>query len=315
MKVLTLRQHSPHASLLGELLGPDFEVRGVADVKKDSLDADVLVTTHLSPDEASAATAKLVHVPGAGYEGVAWNSLPDGCIGANVFCHEVPIAEYVLHAALSRVFAQHRPGALSDKTWPRAYLQREFRGELYGARMTIVGTGHIGQEVAKRAQAFGVATTGINRSGRAAAHFDTTAPIERIDEFLAQTDILVLCCPLDDTTRHLFDRERLARLPSTSLLINVARGGVIEEQALYEALRDQRIGAAVLDVWYQYPKTVDDDMAPSRYPFAELPNVSMTPHISGWSRGLLDRRYREIAENIRRLKQGDALANVIWPKR
>ncbi|SAK72717.1 D-isomer specific 2-hydroxyacid dehydrogenase NAD-binding subunit [Caballeronia hypogeia] len=315
MKVLALRQHSPHAALLGELLGSEFDVQGIVNVTPEALNADVLVTTHLSSEEASATTARLVHVPGAGYEGIAWRSLPDGCVGANVFCHEVPIAEYVLHAALAHVFAQHKPLPLTETTWPRAYLQREFRDELYGRRMTIVGTGHIGQEVAKRAQAFGIATTGINRRGGAAPYFNVTAPIGRIDAFLADADILVLCCPLDDTTRHLFDRERLARLPSTCLFINVARGEVVEEEALYEALRDRRIGAAVLDVWYQYPKTVDDALAPSRFPFVGLSNVATTPHISGWSRGLLDRRYRAIADNIRRLKEGLTLENTIWPDR
>jgi len=308
-----LRQHSPHVQLLAELLGPGFDVQGIERVS-GQLDADVLVTTHLSQEEASGTSARLVHVPGAGYEGIAWSSLPEGCLGANVFCHEVPIAEYVMHAALGHIFARHRPGALTAQSWPRAYLEREFRGELHGARMTIVGTGHIGQEVAKRAQAFGVRTIGINRRGGTAPYFDTTALIQQIDAFLPDTDILVLCCPLDDTTKHLMDSERIARLPSTSLIINVARGEVIEERALYEALRDKRIGGAVLDVWYQYPKTVDDELAPSRYPFSELANLSMTPHISGWSRGLLNRRYRTIADNIRRLGRGGLPENLIWPQ-
>lgn len=313
MKVLVLKQHSPHAPKLAHLLGPGFEVQGSDALPPDS-DAQVLVTTHLTAEQAAASHARLVHVPGAGFDGVAWDSLPRGCLGANVFCHEIPIAEYVLFMALGHVLRPHAPARLDESTWPGAYMYRPLRGELHGSRMTIIGTGHIGQEIARRARGFGIATLGVNRSGRAAPDFDQTVPVSRLDEYLPRTDILVLCCPLDDSTRGLIDRRRLAMLPPTGLLINVARGEVVDEAGLYDTLRDRKIAGAVLDVWYRYPKTEADRMAPANYPFDQLDNVLMTPHISGWSQGLIDRRYQVIADNIKRLAQGQPLVNQIWPR-
>ena len=309
-KIRVLRQHSPHAARLASLLGAGYDVQGC---DAPEAEADVLVTTHLAAEEAAQTRARLVQVPGAGIDGVAWPSLPPGCLGANVYCHEIPIAEYVLHAALGHALREHAPTALTQDTWPRAYLERPLRGEIYGKRMTIVGTGHIGQEIARRARAFGVVTTGINRSGRAAPGFDETHSVDQLDQALPATDILVLCCPLDDTTRGLIDRPRLTLLPAACLLINVARGEVVDEASLYQALQDRTIAAAVLDVWYRYPASESQPLAPSRYPFASLNNVQMTPHVSGWSRGLIERRYQGIAENIRRLAAGVPLENQVWP--
>ncbi|SAI59816.1 glycerate dehydrogenase [Bordetella ansorpii] len=310
LKVRVLRQHRPHAARLASLLGEAFDVQGAA---APTADADVLVTTHLSPDEAATTQARLIQVPGAGTEGIAWQRLPAGCLGANVYCHEIPIAEYVLHAALSHVLRAHAPLALTAWSWPSAYLHRPLRGEIHGQRMTVVGTGHIGQEIAHRARAFGMTLVGVNRSGRAAAGFDRTLPVTRLDEALPNTDVLVLCCPLDDSTRQLIDGRRLGLLPHTSLLVNVARGEVVHEQALYLALRDRTIAAAALDVWYRYPAADDQALAPSAYPFDELDNASMTAHISGWSRGLIERRYQAIARNILRLAAGERPANQMWP--
>ena len=86
----------------------------------------------------------------------------------------------------------------------------------------------------------------------------------------------------------------------TAFLINIARGQVIDEDALYAALRDGRLGGAALDVWWQYPTAAEPNRRGSRHPFHELPNVIVTPHNSGWTRGMVRRRWDEIADNIRR---------------
>jgi len=96
-----------------------------------------------------------------------------------------------------------------------------------------------------------------------------------------------------------------------SLFINVGRGPVVDEKALYEALKARMIGGAVIDTWYTYPENDEDIIYPSRYPFHELDNLIATPHMSGWSRGTIDRRQQVMAENIRRLADGDALINIV----
>jgi phosphoglycerate dehydrogenase-like enzyme len=98
-----------------------------------------------------------------------------------------------------------------------------------------------------------------------------------------------------------------------AVIINIARGGIVDEQALYEALRDKTIGGAVIDAWYRYPSGDDLVARPSELPFHELPNLLMTPHSAVWTRGMIERRWRSIADNIDALARGDtgALQNVI----
>jgi phosphoglycerate dehydrogenase-like enzyme len=96
-----------------------------------------------------------------------------------------------------------------------------------------------------------------------------------------------------------------------ALLINVGRGAVIDEQALYEALAGRQIGGAVIDTWYQYPTPTQTECAPSKFDFAALDNVLMTPHMSGWTEGTVRRRQETLADNIGRLSRGEALINVL----
>jgi phosphoglycerate dehydrogenase-like enzyme len=102
-------------------------------------------------------------------------------------------------------------------------------------------------------------------------------------------------------------------MKSTALLINVARGALIDEQALYEACRDRRIGGAAIDTWYQYPAQGKTHAEPSRLPFRDLDNMIMTPHASAWTQGLLPRRCRLIAQNLDRLARAEVLVNVVRP--
>jgi len=96
----------------------------------------------------------------------------------------------------------------------------------------------------------------------------------------------------------------------TAILINVARAEVIDEAALYQALSRRAIAGAALDVWYRYPTTAEP-MVPAHQPFHELPNVLMTPHMSGWTEGMMEARAKVIAENIHRIAQGESPANLI----
>jgi phosphoglycerate dehydrogenase-like enzyme len=121
---------------------------------------------------------------------------------------------------------------------------------------------------------------------------------------------LVLACPLTPETRGLIGPAELARMRATASLINVARGEVVDEAALYEALRDRRIRSAAIDVWYQYPKDGVPRM-PSRFPFDKLDNIILTPHCSAWTERVVALRFRDIAANIDRLVAGEPLWNML----
>jgi phosphoglycerate dehydrogenase-like enzyme len=128
---------------------------------------------------------------------------------------------------------------------------------------------------------------------------------------LAESDFVLLALPLDDSTHGVIGARELAQMKPTGVIINVARGGLIDESALFQACRDKRIGGAAIDAWYRYPRANNPRGRPSTLPFHELDNVVMTPHASAWTDGLRPRRNRVIAENLDRLARGDPLLNVV----
>lgn len=315
MHIKIVGLHAPNAPRLRALLGAAHEVEPLDAFPKDGpIRADVIISNSVSADEAARIECRLLQVPGAGSEQIASEALPGATTVSNVHGHEVPIAEFTIHAVLEH-FVQlwQYPARLDAQAWTEAYASRAQHDEAYGKTLAIVGFGHIGQEIARRAKALGMHVVAVTRSGKPTAPelADEFVAVSELDAVLPRARALVLCCPLDDSTRDLIGARELALLPPQALLVNVARAEVVEEQALYEALRDQRLGRAVLDVWYQYPKKGQPSVPPSRWPLHELPNVRATPHISAMTPALLERRYSFMAKNILRLHEGQPLLNVI----
>ena len=279
---------------------------------------DVLVSLAFTREMGAAAgPLKLVQVPGAGLDRIDRTALPAGTWLANAYGHETGIAEYVLGAmlALTRDFprldaalrrgvweSQWAVGVAPPAPWP----------ELAGRTVGIVGYGHIGQAVARRVRAFDMEVLAIRRdvARSAADDLDLLGGPELLDEVLRRADYLVLTLPLTDTTRGLIGAAQLGAMKPTAVLVNVSRAEIVDESALYHALAERRIAAAALDVWYRYP-TEAAPMLPARQPFHELPNVLLTPHVSGWTAGMLEARARLIAENIARTARGEPPVNRI----
>ncbi len=249
-----------------------------------------------------APKLRLVHASGAGCDAIAIDSLPAGVRVCNVFHHERAIAEYVLMTilALDRdLFRQDR--ALRQGVWDGSCVQGPPQAsELSGKKVGMIGFGHIGREVARLGGAFDLEVRGLRSK-------HTRLELEAL---LAESDFIVVACPLTSETRGLIAAPELARMRPTASLINVARGEIVDEAALYEALHDRRIRSAAIDVWYQYPK---EGVArpPSRFPFGELDNVILTPHSSAWTSQVVALRFRDIAANIDRLAAGEPLENVV----
>jgi len=131
-----------------------------------------------------------------------------------------------------------------------------------------------------------------------------------MDEVLRRSDYVVVSMPATSDTIGSIDRTRLRLMKSTAFLVNVARAEIVDEDALYEALAQRSIAGAALDVWYRYPREAGPT-APATRPFHELPNVLMTPHVSGWTDGMLEARAKLIAENIRRVAHGEIPLNLV----
>jgi phosphoglycerate dehydrogenase-like enzyme len=128
---------------------------------------------------------------------------------------------------------------------------------------------------------------------------------------MASCDAIVVTLPLTQNTRNLVDAQALACMRQEAVIVNVGRGAVIEEAALFNALNRNCIAGAIIDTWYQYPSADKSTCSPSQFDFASLPNVLMTPHMSGWTQGTVQRRKQSIADNINRLSAGMPLRNVI----
>lgn len=276
--------------------------------------ADVIIGTRFDASLPRPERLRLFHVPGAGYDAVDLDALPPGAVVCNCFGHEQAIAEYVMAALLQRrIPLTDADRRLRQGDWTYwAGAPERTHGEIAGSTMGLLGFGHIGQAVATRARAFGMRVHVANRSAVPVSDLvDRFFPLTALAEFWGSADSIVVTVPLTPETLGIVGRGAFAAMRGDAVLVNVARGPVVDEQALYDALRDGRIGGAVIDTWYQYPTPGRLRGAPSALPFDALPNLLMTPHMSGWTSGTIRRRQRAMAENIRRRMRGERCSNVV----
>jgi phosphoglycerate dehydrogenase-like enzyme len=274
-----------------------------------------LVVGHIwKGDFAEAPRLKLLQAATAGIDMIDVPSLPRGITVCNVYGHEPAIAEYVMMMALALNFrlcetvAAFRAGSWAAHQ-PAGGAPH---GEIFATTLGIVGYGRIGREVARRAAAFGCKVVAANRSPVAdKGEAEQVYPLAELDRMLPHCDVLLIAAGLGPETRGLIDARRLGLMKPTALVINIGRAAIIDEEALFEALRGNRLGGAALDVWWRHWSPEQPDRRPSRFPFHELPNVLMTPHCSGFSEGTADRRWGDLAANLDRYVRGDPLRNIV----
>ncbi len=277
------------------------------------LDADAMVSMNWPADMPPAPKLRLLQLPGAGTDDIAFESVPARAAVCNVYEHEIGIAEYIFAAMLQWVIGIPRmDAALRRGQWYGSHLSGPRHDELFGKTIGIVGYGRIGREVARRACAFAMKVLACSRTPRGADEFvEHVDGMVRLPALLLESDFVVLALPLEPSTVGVIGRQQLAYMKPGAVIVNVARGALIDERALFEACRDRRIGGAVIDTWFKYPAHGDALTEPSNLPFRELENVIMTPHASGWTEGLRPRRSRLIAGNLDRLARGEPLVNVV----
>ena len=278
-------------------------------------DADILVTNHWRADYPPAPSLRLVQSVATGIELIDLAALPRGVVVCNAFGHETAIAEYVLMTMLvwSHRFREIEGEFRTRSSWRPSWVQSGApHGEILGTTVGIVGLGRVGREVARRAAAFVCRVIAVNRGPREPeGGVERVFPLGQIDRMLPECDFVVLAIAQGPETEGLIDARRLALMKRSAFLVNIARGAVVDEDAVFDALRDRSIGGAALDVWWRYPSESEPERRPSRHPFQELPNVIMTPHCSGWTEGMVARRWAEVAGNINRFVRGELLENVV----
>lgn len=310
---------------------PDVDIAQVTAEKVDDVPAavwrtvDVLHTSAVFPEPADAPALRWVQLDTSGADHVRdhaiWHSgVPITTIGG---ISPVPLAEFVLWAILGSAHRMSRMlQAQQARQWPGPdeRWQRFLPLSLAGSTVAILGYGRIGREIGRLARAHGMTVLGITRTGRArtAAEQALLADfVPRVDddeveisgpgqlhELLGRADYSVVVMPLTEQSRNLIDADAVAAMKPGSVLINVARGGIVDEAALSAALRSGALGGAVLDVFD------DEPLAPDS-PWWSEPNTFVTPHVSGLAPRYPEQVLELVTTNLRRFLAGQPLLNVI----
>ncbi|MDA1100339.1 MAG: NAD(P)-dependent oxidoreductase [Proteobacteria bacterium] len=221
----------------------------------------------------------------------------------NSSAQAVSISEYVLAHALSLIHPiEQQKAQQARKLWQRT----PFR-EMSRMNWLIIGFGPIGREVAKRVKSFGATTTIIRRSPETSDIVDKSGTMSDLATFLPEADVVVLACSLNDDTRGFADEGFFSALKDDAILINIARGALIVDDAMIRSLDDGRLAAAVLDVFRQEPLPEDD-------PLWSHPKIRVTPHTSFAGNGSNSRWEQLFLDNVARFASGDPLENVVNPK-
>jgi phosphoglycerate dehydrogenase-like enzyme len=306
------------------VLAPQFEAlaarHGVESVAvgdtetmhRELADADALWTWPAFYDaelvsllERHAPRLRWVQLPTMGYDPVELHGVPPGVAVTSAGDAYAPtVAEHAVAMLLALV--RHIPEAVRNSAegkWDQSKAVRI--GTLHGATVAVIGFGNIGREIAARLRGFGARVVGVTRSGRADPLADEAASSDQLLDVLARSDAAVLAVPLNAQTRHLIDARALAVLRPHALVINIARGGVVDHDALRDALAEGRLGGAGLDVTEPEPLPADD-------PLWTMPNVLITPHVAGYGGDVAPRRIMALFErNLANFTAGRPLEAVV----
>lgn len=247
-----------------------------------------------------------MHVTGAGVDKIVTPELraSDVTLTNAAGVHAIPIAESVMGMMIAIV--KRLPDHWRNQTLSQ--WERYRKDELHGKTIVIVGTGRIGAEIARRARVFGMHTIGVTSVPRATADFDQLMRYENLPEAVALGDFVVMAAAMTAERKGLMGAREVAAMKPTAWFINIARGSLVDEGALLEALQAQRIGGAYLDVFVQEP-------LPADHPFWTLPNVYIIPHNTAYTWQVRDRSLEIFYDNLRRWVKGEPLVNVVDKER
>lgn len=274
--------------------------------RKDALRRAELMLTFNPAEELKEREFSLlynvefVQLISAGADHIPFSKIPkQAIIASNAGAYAQPIAEHVLALALAlakRLREEHR------NMQQGAFNQFNENKSIRDSTVGILGFGGIGQATADLFEAFGTEIMGMNTSGETDRDIDFIGTIKDLPRILKQSDILVISLPLKKDTRHLIGREELSQMKSDAILINVARGEIIEQQAIYKHLKAHPDFKAGLESWWKEP--IRHGSFELDYPFLDLPNMLGSPHNSSMIPGTLQKGWVAALENIKRYLNG-----------
>lgn len=295
----------------------------------------VLMTMFFLPDSSSLTPhLRLIQVMSAGIEHIfpalqaLQKGLPDLKVATSSGVSSTTIAEYVIMQSLNHFHKIEALRAIQEsKKWARTkYVPPGKLGgcvELRDHTLGIVGYGCIGREVGRLGRAFGmnviaatsagvkcpskgytITSTGDLDGSIPSAWYRSAAGSADFNEFLDKCDVLVLCAPLIESTKHLINADALGKMRQKALLVNISRGGLVDQEALIDALEQGTIGGAVLDV-------TDPEPLPENHPMWSTKNITITPHIAGAGVMYAPRCVDLLEINVGKLRAGEVITNSI----
>jgi phosphoglycerate dehydrogenase-like enzyme len=284
-------------------------------VPEEIADTDVFIGWFLRPEQFVAAKKlKWIHSPAAAVHQLMFPEV----VGSSVLVtnstgvHGPVVAEHALAVLLA--LAKRLPQAMryqAKKKWSQEQLwqERPRPREVDGATVAVIGMGVIGSEFTRRAKALGMKVLAVRENpGKGTGGADEVFGPSQIDEVVPRADYVLLCTPVTPATTHIMNRARLKKMKPDAYLINVARGTLIDEPDLLEALRNRTIAGAALDVFEEEP-------LPEQSPFWELDNVLITPHTAAVTERLWERHFHLIVENLNRFMAGKPLLYEVDKRR
>jgi phosphoglycerate dehydrogenase-like enzyme len=304
---------------LTSLLHPDVEVTTGENVEPGA-EYEILVSGR-PKREAMTASSKLhsLVIPFTGIPQITRELMKDfpNVAVHNLHYNAATTAEYAVTLMLAaskllipfdRAFRQH--------IWalPRQSNQSTF---LEGKTVVILGYGEIGRRVARACRGLGMKVIAVRRSAseKVPEGADEVHPVGALEKVLPRANVLQIALPQTKETENLIGSRELDLLPEGAILVNVGRGTTVEEEPLYNALKERRLFAAGLDVWYEYPKGPNRGAGkpspPSKFPFHELDNIVMSPHRAGWSEETELRRFDYLAELVNHAARGEPLPSRV----
>jgi phosphoglycerate dehydrogenase-like enzyme len=275
-------------------------------------DAEIIFTWSLKPEQLQrAAKLRWIHSPAAAVNQLMFPELVQSDVivtnGRDV--HGVVVAEQVM--AMIFALARNLPRAMrlqAQHVWGQEHMWNEVPRprEVAGATLGLVGVGAIGREVAKRAAAMGMRVIATREDIRKEKppNVDKVFAANDLSRLLAESDYVVLAAPVTAATQKLMDKKSFNDMKPEACLINVARGWLVDEAALAEALRSKKIGGAALDVFEKEPLPPDS-------PLWDLDNLLITPHTGGITEKAWERQYAFFADNLRNFMNGRPLAAMV----
>lgn len=263
----------------------------------------------LRPGEGPELSARFVQLISAGADHLPFDQLPAGAtVASNVGGYAEPMAEHVLAMVLAiykRLDEAHRK--LAGGEWDQLATR-----SLDGATCAVIGYGGIGRATARLLRAFGARIFAVNTSGRTDDPVEWCGTLDDLPAALAAADVVVLSLPLTRRTRGLVGERELAAMKPDAVLVNVARGAVVDQDALYRHLVATPTFTAAIDAWWAEP--MHEGAFRLDHPFFDLPNVLGSPHNSAMVPGAIGRALGRAVANVGRFLQGEPVTGVVRPE-